>query len=57
MYRWGGDAWEIVGVSGFSSGEAGSPYLSINSLGVPYVIFSDGAIDYKATVMKNSFEQ
>lgn len=44
--------WEAVGDVAFSAGQASDTSLKINSIGVPYVAYSDDYYDDKATVMK-----
>jgi hypothetical protein len=44
--------WVNVGSPGFSAGSAGSQSLAIDSNGIPYVAYQDGASANKTTVMK-----
>jgi hypothetical protein len=44
--------WTTLGPQGFTSGEAGSTSIRIDTGGTPYLAYSDFANDQKATVMK-----
>lgn len=43
--------WTVVGMPGFSFGEADWPYLTLDGSGTPYVVFEDGTFGGAATVM------
>jgi surface protein len=45
-------SWEQVGSAGFSSEEAYSPDIAMDSSATPYVVYKDFASSQKATVMK-----
>lgn len=47
-----GTAWENVGNTGLSTGTTLYTAMALSSTGVPYVVFSDAAFGYKATVMR-----
>jgi hypothetical protein len=54
VMRFNGTNWEAVGTPGFSDGpvQYGSLDIAINSLGVPYVAYSDISYDKKAMVQR-----
>ncbi|WP_028601705.1 IPTL-CTERM sorting domain-containing protein [Ottowia thiooxydans] len=47
-----GTAWEAVGATGFSAGEAHYPKLAFGPDGKPYVAYSDGAHGHRVSVMR-----
>jgi hypothetical protein len=52
VQKYNGTDWELVGINGFTSGSVFYLQMAINTAGVPYVVFDDGANTNKATVMK-----
>lgn len=51
-YSTGDLTWKVVGTQGFSPSWANALYLAFDSIGLPYVVFSDGATNGGASVMK-----
>ncbi len=49
---WAEEDWRYVGHGGFSSDQASCTSIALDSSGVPYVVYLDGAHSYKATVMR-----
>jgi hypothetical protein len=47
-----GTSWDTVGNAKFSPGEASNISLDLNTAGIPYVAFTDGANENKASVMR-----
>jgi len=52
VMKFNGTSWETVGTAGFSAGAAEYISLALDSGGIPYVAYPDGANSTKATVMK-----
>ena len=51
--KWNAKSWHVVGSAGFSSGQPQDVSLAIDSLGTPYVAFTNVSVaPYAATVMR-----
>ncbi len=44
--------WQTVGIAGFSTGQASTPSIALDSSNVPYVVFRDYDNSNRATVMR-----
>ncbi|MFA5644462.1 MAG: prepilin-type N-terminal cleavage/methylation domain-containing protein [Patescibacteria group bacterium] len=56
VMKFNGSSWEYVGTAGFSSASSGNVSLSLNSSGVPYVVYTIGNALYSMKYNGSSWE-